>query len=123
MNSKSELTESNYKRIAMINWALSVPLLLIFAWPYFFLCELLSINKMLSFPGSILFGLPFMLTILHGHVTMAMGAAHRHHYYRWLAEYPLTYGLLFHFVIISTRFRLILFSFSLFLLSIGYFIR
>ena len=123
MNQKSELTESNYKRIAMINWALSVPLLLIFAWPYFFLCELLSINKMLSFPGSILFGVPFMLTILHGHVTMAMGAAHRHHYYRWLSDYPLTYGLLFHFVIISTRFRLILFSFSLFLLSIGYFIR
>lgn len=122
MNPKSELTESNYKRIAIINWALSVPLLLIFAWPYFFLSELLYINKMLSFPGSILFGLPFMLTILHGHVTMALGAAHRRHYYRWLAEYPLSFGLLFHFVIISTRFRLILFFFSLIILSIGFYI-
>tara|TARA_R100001143_G_scaffold63588_2_gene72762 strand:- start:4412 stop:4783 length:372 start_codon:yes stop_codon:yes gene_type:complete len=122
MNPKSELTESNYKRIAIINWALSVPLLLIFAWPYFFLSELLFINKMLSFPGSILFGLPFMLTILHGHVTMALGAAHRHHYYSWLSDYPLSYGLLFHFVIISTRFRLILFFLSMIIILIGYYI-
>lgn len=122
MNPKSELNESNYKRIAIINWALSVPLLVIFAWPYFFLSELLYINKMLSFPGSIFFGLPFMLTILHGHVTMALGAAHRHHYYRWLSDNPLSFGLLFHFGIISTRFRLILFFFSLIILFIGYYL-
>lgn len=116
----SELSEKNYKRIAFINWALSLPLLLIFAWPYFFLSELLFINKAISFPGSILFGLPFMLTILHGHVTMALGAAHRHHYYQWLSRYPLTFGLLFHSVIISTRFRLFLFIISMILLLAGY---
>ncbi len=118
--STPELNESNYKRIAFINWALSIPLLLIFAWPYFFICELFYIHKAISFPGSILFGLPFMLTILHGHVTMALGAAHRHHYYKWLSEFPFTYGLLFHSVIISTRFRLFLFMLSLILLFIGY---
>ena len=118
----SELSESNYRRIAYINWALSVPLLLIFSWPFYFLCEILSIHKAISFPGSILFGLPFMLTILHGHVTMAMGAAHRHHYYSWLKEYPLTYGLLFHSIIISTRFRLFLFFSSMVLLLIGFLI-
>lgn len=117
--SSHELNEHNYRRIAFINWALSVPLLLIFAWPYFFLSELLYIHKAISFPGSIIFGLPFMFTILHGHVTMALGAAHRHHYYNWLSKFPFTFGLLFHSVIISTRFRLLLFFLSLLLLSVG----
>lgn len=122
-NQKSELTESNYKRIAFINWALSFPLLLIFAWPYFFLCNLLSISKAVSFPGSIIFGLPFMLTILHGHVTMALGASHRYHFYNWLSARPLTYGLLFHYIIVSTRIRLILFFTSMFLFVAGYLFR
>jgi len=121
--STSELSESNYKRIAFINWALSVPLLLIFAWPYFFLCELFHIERIIAFPGSIVFALPFMLTILHGHVTMALGAVHRHHYYDWLSNYPFTYGLLFHSVITSTRFRLVLFFLSLLILAFGFFMR
>jgi hypothetical protein len=121
--STSELSERNYKRISFINWALSIPLLLIFAWPFFFLSELLSISKSYSFPGAIFFGLPFMLTILHGHVTMALGAAHRKHYYNWLTKNPLTFGLLFHSIIISTRFRLFLFIVSMMIFVIGYFMR
>lgn len=121
--STSELSESNYKRIAFINWALSVPLLLIFAWPYFFLCEIFSINRIIAFPGSIVFALPFMLTILHGHVTMALGVVHRHHYYDWLANYPLSYGILFHSFITSTRFRLGLFFVSLLILAVGFVMR
>jgi hypothetical protein len=104
----SELNEKNYRRITWINWSLTVPLILIFAWPYYFICELNSIDKLISYPGSILFAIPFMLTILHGHVTMALGTLHRHHYYRWLDENPFTYGLLFHEILISTRFRLVL---------------
>lgn len=119
----SELNERNYKRIAFINWAMSVPLLLIFSWPYFFICGYFGFSKTISFPGAILFGLPFMLTILHGHVTMALGAAHRSHYYSWLSDYPLTFGLLFHSVIISTRFRLFLFFLSMILLAIGFLFR
>lgn len=115
----SELNEKNYKRIAFINWALSVPLLLIFSWPYFFLCGYFGVSKTISFPGAILFGLPFMLTILHGHVTMALGAVHRHHYYSWLAEHPLTFGLLFHPLVASTRFRLFLFMLSIFFIITG----
>lgn len=121
--STSELSESNYRRIAFINWALSVPLLLIYAWPFYFICEIFGVHKAISFPGSIIFALPFMLTILHGHVTMALGASHRRHYYSWLAEFPLTYGLLFHSVIISTRFRLFLFLLSMILLLIGFIFR
>jgi hypothetical protein len=116
----SELSEKNYRRIALINWSLSVPLLLIFAWPYYFLCNSIGISKIISYPGSILFALPFMLTILHGHVTTAMGALHRQHYYNWLKGHPFTFGVLFHPVIISTRFRLVLFLFSMILLGIGY---
>jgi|SRR6056297_567239 len=119
--SASELSEKNYRRIAFINWALSVPLLLIFAWPYYFLCDSLGISQIIAYPGSIIFALPFMLTILHGHVTTAMGALHRHHYYNWLKGHPLTYGILFHPIIISTRFRLSLFFFSLILLTAGFF--
>ena len=116
----SELSESNYRRICFINWALSVPLLLIFSWPYFFLCQLLEIQRIIAFSGAILFALPFMLTILHGHVTMALGALHRQHYYEWLQGYPYTFGVLFHPVIISTRFRLTLFILSLGILIAGY---
>ncbi|NBB76705.1 MAG: hypothetical protein GVY02_04940 [Bacteroidetes bacterium] len=121
--SASELRESNYRRIALINWALSVPLLLIFSWPFFFLGEVFEIHAAIKFSGAIFFGLPFMLTILHGHVTMALGAAHRHHYYHWLAGHPLTFGLLFHQIIISTRFRLILFFVSLLIMAVGFLLR
>jgi len=117
--SSSELNERNYKRIAFINWAMSVPLLLIFSWPYFFICGFFGVSKTISFPGAILFGLPFMLTILHGHVTMALGAVHRNLYYSWLSDFPLTFGLLFHAVIISTRFRMFLFFMSMMLLATG----
>lgn len=120
---KSELSESNYRRIAYINWMLSVPILLISSWPYYVLCELFQISRAISLPGSILFALPFMLTILHGHVTMALGATHRHHYYNWLYEHPLTFGLLFHHVITSTRFRLFLFLASMILLIAGFMMR
>ncbi|HLR90030.1 MAG TPA: hypothetical protein VK040_03680 [Balneolaceae bacterium] len=117
----NELNENNYRRISYVSWALSVPLLLIFSWPYFFLSDFYSIHKMIAFPGSILFGLPFMLTILHGHVTLALGAAHRHHYYNWLNHHPYSFGLFFHNIVISTRFRLSLLLASLVLFTVGYF--
>lgn len=118
--SSHELTEKNYRRISYINWALSIPLLFIFSWPYFFLSSFLDIHRSISYPGALFFGLPFMLTILHGHVTMALGAAHRNLYYSWLDQKPLTFGLVFHPVITSTRFRLFLFFISLILLITGF---
>lgn len=117
----SELNESNYKRIAVINWILILPMIALFAWPYHLAAELLDINVNLKFTGAFLFSAPFMLTILHGHVTMALGTVHRHHYYEWLTEQkPLTIGLLFHPVFIKTRFRLILLVISLLILPVAY---
>lgn len=117
----SELNKSNYRRIALINWGLTVPLMVLFAWPYFYGGRLLGLNEMFCYIGAFIFALPFMLTILHGHVTMALGSVHRHHYYDWMNdEKPLTYGLLFHPVFVSTRFRLIMLVVSLALLPLGY---
>lgn len=120
--SSNELNEKNFLRICFINWFLSVPLLFIFAWPYFIICDFFAIPRFIGFPGAIFFALPFMLTLLHGHVTMAIGAVHRVHYYDWLQNYPFTYGLLFHPLIVRTRFRLSLFFVSLILFLIGFYL-
>jgi hypothetical protein len=103
-----ELNPKNYKRISMINWLLCVPLLILFAFPYIKIATFFDIEMVIAYSGSLLFAGPFMFTILHGHVTMALGTLHRHHYYRWLEEKPLTFGLLFHPIFTRTRFRLIL---------------
>lgn len=116
MASKSELDPGNYKRIFVINTLLSVPLLILFAWPYLVFSSLLSAPNWVAYSGSILFSVPFTLTLLHGHVTLALGPAHRRHYYHWLQDHPLTYGLLFHPMVTRTRFRLVMLTISLLLL-------
>lgn len=116
----SELSEKNFKRIATLNWIMSVPLIFIFSWPYLYICQFLEVDVTLSYVGSAVFSIPFMTTILHGNVTMALGSAHRHHYYNWLSVKPLTYGLFFNPVFMRTRFRLVLVVLSLILLTAGY---
>ncbi len=118
---ESELSEQNFKRISIINWLLCLPLIMFFAWPYLYVSQFMEIANILSYIGAIFFAIPFMITILHGHVTMAIGEAHRHHYYNWLSRQPLTYGLLFHSVMMRTRFRLVLLIISMALFLIGYF--
>jgi hypothetical protein len=115
-----ELNTENYRRICIINWMLGVPFFIIFSWPFLYISNFAGIEKFMAYSGCILFSVPFVITILHGHVTMALGEAHRHHYYDWLNEHPLTYGLLFHPVIISTRFRLILLAVSFLVFVAGY---
>ena len=119
---QSELSQRNYKRINIINWLLSVPLIILFAWPYLNIAAFLSIHVSVSYVGAILFSLPFTLTILHGHVTMALGSLHRHHYYNWLENNSLSYGLFFHPLFTRTRFRLILVVISLGIMALGWMI-
>ncbi|MGN8226228.1 hypothetical protein [Gracilimonas sp. BCB1] len=117
----SELNESNYKRISIINWLLTVPMMVLFAWPYYFGAGLIGMDILFRYIGAFFFAVPFMLTILHGHVTMALGSVHRHHYYDWMTnEKPLTFGLFFHPMFVKTRFRLIILMISLLLLPVGY---
>jgi len=114
--SVSELNSKNYRRIFIVNMLLCVPLLVLFAWPYLIFSHLLHMNTLLAWTGALLFSIPFMLTILHGYVTMAVGSGHRHYFYDWLMDHPFTYGLLFTPLLRSTRFRLTLFALSLLLL-------
>lgn len=113
-----ELSAKNFKRISILNWLLSFPFFLLFSWPYLYVANFMNLESVVTYIGCIFFSIPFMITILHGHVTMALGEAHRHHYYDWLKEHPLTHGLLFHPIMQRTRFRLILLVISI-LLFIG----
>lgn len=102
---------------------LAAPFFIILSWPYWYISHFAGIENFIAYAGCILFSAPFMITILHGHVTMALGEAHRHHYYHWLNENPYTYGLLFHPIITSTRFRLVLLAASFLLFVGGYLLR
>ncbi len=100
---------------------LALPTMVLFAWPYFHVSGWLSLDIGLKYIGTFIFAIPFMFTILHGHVTMALGSVHRHLYYEWMTrERPLTFGLFFHPIFVKTRFRLILLIISLILLPLGY---
>lgn len=98
-------------------------MMVLFAWPYYYAAKLLGMEIAFRYIGAFVFAVPFMLTILHGHVTMALGSVHRHHYYNWMDENPLTFGLFFHPMFVRTRFRLILMVISLLLLPVGYLLR
>lgn len=111
-----ELHESNYIRICVINWLLTGPVLLVFGLPYYIVGGHIVSNLIVLIVGALLFSTPFLITVLHGHVTMAIGKAHRHHYYEWLSRHPLSCGLGFHFIMTTTRFRLTLILLSLLLL-------
>lgn len=114
--SYSELSVRNFKRICLINWALTIPMMLIFAWPYYLLARWTDVSYSISYIGAFVFALPIMMTILHGHVTMSLGALHRHHYYDWIRKHPLTWGFFFHPLMFRTRFRLSITVISLLLL-------
>lgn len=118
-----ELNPGNFKRISVINWLLSVPFFVLFSWPYLYIANFFHIAKLITYLGCIFFSVPFMITILHGHVTMALGEAHRHHYYDWLTDHPLTFGLLFHPGMMRTRFRLILLVVSFLFFVTGFLLK
>lgn len=116
----SEFSKSNFLRIYFINLMLAIPLIVLFAWPYYYAAKLVGMMEFLRYLGAFIFSLPFMMTILHGHVTMALGSGHRDMYYQWLMEHPFSYGLFFSRLEVSTRFRLILMIVSLIFLPVGY---
>lgn len=118
----SELSNSNYIRISLINWTLSVPMIVLFAWPYYYFAKLIGLSEAIRYVGAFVFAIPFMITIIHGHVTMALGSIHRVHYYNWLKKNPYSFGIFYNEMLISTRFRLILLIVSLILLPVGYFL-
>ncbi len=117
---RTELSESNFRRISWINILLTPPLLLVFAWPFYFILNQLPLPATLVYVATFCFAFPFTLTILHGHVTIAIGAPHRLHYYQWLLKHSFSYGLLIRPLFFSTRFRLILLVLGVGILIIGF---
>jgi len=116
----SELSERNYKRISLINWSLTLPMLILFAWPYYLVATWTGVSPSIANLGAVIFAIPFMMTVLHGHVTMALGALHRHHYYKWLLQYPLSFGFFFHPVMFRTRFRISIAVLALFIMMLSW---
>ena len=116
----SELSDSNFKRISLINWILTIPMIVLFSWPYYYAAKLVGMEESFRYIGAFMFSLPFMFTIMHGHVTMALGSVHREHYYRWLEEHTFSYGILFTPTFVKTRFRPIFLIVSLIFLPVGY---
>lgn len=115
-----ELTISTYKRIYFTNCFLTIPLIVLFAWPYFYLTMLSGLGVVFQYIGAFVFSIPFMLTIMHGLVTISLGTVHRHHYYNWMLDNPLTWGLLFHPMFVKTRFRIIMLIISFLMLPAGF---
>lgn len=109
----SELDTRNFKKICLINGLAFLPLLILMGWPYYYAAQMFSLPELIAFPGAFLFGLPFTLTILHGIVTVSIGSVQRDYFYSWLRDHPYSFGLFYHPVLISTRFRLLLIVTSL----------
>lgn len=117
--SNKELTETNYNRIYRLNWLISGPLLVILGWPYLLLAEVLELNFLSALLGALFFSVPFSLTILHGHISVAVGTLHRDRYYAWQNTKTGVYKYTFNPVLFTTRVRLILISLSILILVLG----
>jgi|AntAceMinimDraft_1070359.scaffolds.fasta_scaffold14523_2 hypothetical protein len=101
----SELSTKNFHRVGIINLLMSIPLFGLFSWIGFSLCYALQNNWPISLIAATLCAFPMMLTMLHGHVTMAIGVTHRDKYYHWLNQKTNPWGWFFHPIFISTKFR------------------
>ena len=118
----TELSEQNFRRISWINVLLTPPLLALFAWPYYALAQMVSMDERLYLAGMLFFSLPFTLTILHGHITIALGALHRSEYHEWLDRRRWSFGFLMRPVFFTTRLRLALLMLGLVVFVAGMFL-
>lgn len=118
-----ELNLGNYKRIYKLNWLICGPLLLLFAWPYLLIADILEIEEITGLIGSIFFSIPFTLTVLHGHISVAVGSLHRTRYYIWQTSLPGVFKYPFHPMLFKTRIRLIIVGVSIGMLLVGYLVK
>lgn len=101
----SELSNRNFRRVGIINLMMSIPLFGLFGWISFSLCYAFQNDWKIALVAATLCAFPMMLTMLHGHVTMAIGVSHRDKYYHWLNQKSNRWGWFFHPIFISTKFR------------------
>jgi hypothetical protein len=120
MAGNRELSEQNFRRISWINILLTPLLLILFAWPYAVIGLWFDFPETWLYAGTFLFAFPLTLTIIHGHVTIALGALQRSHYSRMAGTPPLGIRILWiRPIFFTTRFRLILLIISLVMLISG----
>lgn len=115
-----ELNIDNFKRINRINWIICGPILFMFSWPYIELGHFFSMNPGLTLIGSFFFSVPFTLTILHGHISIAVGPLHSARYYEWQQNKTGIFKLMFHPVLFGTRVRVMLIVLSAVLFTAGH---
>lgn len=116
-----ELTERNFTRIYRLNWAICGPLLVLFGWPYYLVASTM-LGEPVGLIGSFFFSLSFTLTIIHGHIAVAVGALQMETYHAWHQQSSGFFRFAFHPVLFSTRFRLLSLILSLLLVLAGYLI-
>jgi hypothetical protein len=118
---KPELNEKNLNRIYRINWVISGPLLVIFIWPYLLLADVLEMNTLYAAIGGFFFAVPFALTVIHGHISIALGTLHRDLYYNWQKRQVGIYKWAFNPIFFTTKMRLFMIIVSIAFLVIGLF--
>lgn len=119
MTGNRELSEQNFRRISWINILLTPPLFILFSWPYAMIGLWFELRELWLYTGTFLFAFPLVQTIIHGHVTIALGALQRSHYHEWLKRRKWAMGFWIRPLFFTTRFRLILLILSLGMLVSG----
>lgn len=107
-----EINPLNFRRVAAINWLLTGPALVFFAWPYLRLCEALGTSELAGYIGAGFFSISFTLTVVHGHISMAVGDLHRHEFHQWTRRRTHPWKLAYHPALFRYRTRLGLLALS-----------
>lgn len=107
-----EITHRNFTRVSAINWWLTGPSLVFFAWPYLRLSESVGTSELAAMIGAGLFSVSFTLTIVHGHISMAVGELHRVEFHRWTRRRRMPWRLAYHPALFRYRTRLALLALS-----------
>jgi hypothetical protein len=108
-----EITHQNFRRVAAINWLLTGPALVFFAWPYVRLSEAVGASDFATLLGAGLFSISFTLTIVHGHISLAVGDLHRVEFHRWTRKRSYPWRLAYHPALFRYRTRLALLVLSI----------
>jgi hypothetical protein len=114
-----ELDTKNFSRIFRLNWLIAGPVLLLFAWPYLLVCQHFGVDRLLNLVGAFFFSMPFCLTIVSGHIAVAVGPLHFQRYFEWQQNLPGILKFAFHPVLFKTEYRLSAFAISLLILVIS----
>lgn len=101
-----EITPRNFRRVAAINWLLTGPSLVFFAWPYLRLADAMGSSDFASLLGAGFFSISFTLTVVHGHIAMAVGDLHRVEFHRWTRRRNGPWRMAYHPALFRYRTRL-----------------